>query len=300
MLQVEMQIGDWPGVGLAQLNLGETLRMQGDYGQARDLLERALATVREVGAVHEWRVLACRSRLDLYLGDIVGARQRLALLSDAPDLEQLPEVKTFALLTQALLALHCGEPGCALAHTDEARRLQQGLTNPYDGAATLIVLGHAATAAGHYADARAAYQQAVSLCEMLKAPTLAAEGYAGLANAAAAEGNGEEALAHVEALLAILAEHPRAGVDEPFSTYLACYRVLAAAGDRRATHILAQGYALLMDYAEHIEDEALRQSFLENVPEHRELRRLYAQHTASQPRGDEHPAGHSDAQRLAS
>lgn len=191
-----------------------------------------------------------------------------------------PEVKTFALLTQALLALQVGEPERALARAEEARRLQQGPTNPYEAAAGLIVLGHAAAAAGHLADAREAYQQAVGLCEMLKAPALAAEGYAGLANAAFCEADSAAALVHVEAILAILAEHPRVGVDEPFTTYLACCRVLVAAGDSRADAVLAQGHALLVDYAEHIEDEALRQSFLENVAEHRDLHALYTQHAA--------------------
>ncbi len=90
-----------------------------------------------------------------------------------------PEVKTFALLTQALLALQVREPERALARAEEVRRLQQGPTQPYEAAA------------GHLADARAAYQQAVSLCEMLKAPALAAEGYAGLANAAFCEGDSQ-------------------------------------------------------------------------------------------------------------
>ncbi|MFN8497985.1 MAG: BTAD domain-containing putative transcriptional regulator [Anaerolineae bacterium] len=295
MLQLEMQIGDRPGVGMAQLNLGETLRMRGEYGRARELLERGLATVREVGAVDELKAVACLSRLDLYLGDIVGARQHLALLSDAPGPAPQPEVKTFVLVTQALLALQMGDPQRALACAEEARRLQQGPTNPYETAATLIVLGHAAAAIKQWADAREAYQQAVGLCEMLVAPTLAAEAHAGLANVAGAEGKVEDALAHVEAILAILAEHPRVGLDEPFTTYLACYRVLAAACDPRAADILAQGYALLLDYAEQLADEALRQSFLENVLEHRELRRLSMQHTGYRQHDDEHPSLHSSA-----
>ena len=277
MLQLELLIGDWPAAGLAQLNLGETRRMQGDYGRARDLLERGLAIVCEVGSAHAWRALACLSRLDLYVGDFGSAEQRFAALVEAMGQAPAPEVQTFVLVTQALLALQLGEPERALAHAQAARQLQQGPSNPYDGAATLIVVGHAAAAVEQWTDARAAYQQAVSLCEMLAAPTLAAEAHAGLANVASAMGNGDEALAHVEAVLGLLVEHPQVGVDEPFTTYLAGYHVLAAAGDPRARAILAQGHVLLMGYAGHIEDQALRKSFLENVAEHRELRQLYTQ-----------------------
>ena len=135
-----------------------------------------------------------------------------------------------------------------------------------------------AAAAARWTEARAAYGQAVSLGETLNIRDLAAEGHAGLANVAIGTGDSARALAHAEVVLAILAEGPRVGLDEPFLTYLACYRVLAAAHDGRACDILGQGHARLVEYAGHIEDEALRECFWENVAEHRELRQLYGQH----------------------
>ena len=277
VLALELTIGDRRSAGLAQLSVGETQRMQGDYGQARDLLERALANLGEVGATHELRALACMSRLDLYLGDAASAGQRLTQLAAATNPAPAPEVKSFALLTQALLALQRGNPARALAHAEAARQLQQAPGNSYEGAATLIVMGHAAAAAAQWDQAQAAYEQAVGLAEMLNIRDLVAEGHAGLANAAIGTGDSAAALAHAEAILALLAEQPRVGLDEPFLTYLACYRVLAAAHDPRASHVLARGHARLLEYADHIADEALRQSFLENVAEHRELRQLYVQ-----------------------
>ena len=43
-----------------------------------------------------------------------------------------------------------------------------------------------------------------------------------------------QALTHVEQVLPVLADHPRAGLDEPFFVYLTCYRILQANHDLRA------------------------------------------------------------------
>ena len=276
MLALARNAGGLESLGMmAQLRLGETQRMQGDYGQARDLLVRAWVNLGEIGSIYALRALACLGRLELYLGDAASAGQRLAQLAAATAPLPLPDVKVFALLTHALLALQRGEAEQALAHAAAARQIQQAPGNPYEEAATLIVMGHAASAAARWPEAQAAYEQAVSLAETLNIHDLAAEAHAGLANVAICTGDSATALVHAEVILALLAEQPCVGLDEPFLTYLACYRVLAATHDARASDILAQGHARLLEYVGRIEDEGLRHSFLENVVEHRELRRLY-------------------------
>jgi len=53
-------------------------------------------------------------------------------------------------------------------------------------------------------------------------------------------------------------------------------RVLAACGEEaRARRVLEEAYTLLMERANKIGDEALRRSFLENVPAHREVMRAW-------------------------
>jgi hypothetical protein len=51
--------------------------------------------------------------------------------------------------------------------------------------------------------------------------------------------------------------------------------VLDAAGDSRAREVLEKGYAELQERANKITDEALRRSFLENVPWNRNLVKLW-------------------------
>ncbi len=276
-----LNLGDYHTLGMVENKIGETLRMVGDYDGASELLKRALATLSEMGSMDELYALAFLSRLELYLGDTSSAQQWLSTLAEKIGPVRSPKLESYTLLTRALLSLQLGEPGPAQAYAEQARQLAQELGNRYDEAATLIVSGHAATAAACIPEARAAYEQAVRLSETLAAPMLAAEAHAGLANIASCEGDDATALTHAAAILEVLSKQRRVGLDEPFITYLACHHALAAVHDQRAATILAEGHTLLKEYADHIANPALRQSFLENVTEHRELRRLYAQYAES-------------------
>jgi hypothetical protein len=97
------------------------------------------------------------------------------------------------------------------------------------------------------------------------------ETLAGLARVALAQDDLSQAQAHVQEILNHLEEGTLDGTYEPFRVYLTCYRVLETDGDPRAGEILATAYDLLQERAAKIKDEAMRCSFLENVPAHREL-----------------------------
>jgi hypothetical protein len=60
-------------------------------------------------------------------------------------------------------------------------------------------------------------------------------------------------------------------VDLPRLVELTCHSVLAAAGDPRALGVLTRAHTFLLTQAGDISDATLRQSFLDNIPEHREL-----------------------------
>jgi hypothetical protein len=121
------------------------------------------------------------------------------------------------------------------------------------------------------AEARTAYQQAITCCDELVDAPLATEPRAGLAQIALAHGDLVQAQRLVEPMLTVLAEQPQAGWNTPFYVYLTCYRVLEENGDPRAATVLQDGQRLLREYADRIADDALRQSFLNNVATHREL-----------------------------
>ncbi len=278
-LRLVPTVGYTWGAGMVQLYLGEAVRMQGEYGLADELLNRAVTILGAIDAVEAFKGRASLGRLHLCLGDYRGAQRWLDELAKGMDRVESVEVQSYAFLTRAWLALHLDDP-TARVYTEQAWQIDRKMGSGYSQAATLLVMGHMEAALGRWAAARLAYQQALMLCERLDTPTLAAEGHAGLARVAVAEGNEALALAHAEAMLGIVAECPRVGLDEPFMVYLTCYQVLAAAHDPRADQVLRAGHTLLQTYAGHITDVVLRRSFLENVPVHWALHTAYRKRLA--------------------
>jgi class 3 adenylate cyclase len=87
-----------------------------------------------------------------------------------------------------------------------------------------------------------------------------------------------EALAHVEDILAYLSGGGTLdGAEEPLWMLLTCYRVLQAQSDERAAGVLETAQATLQERAAKTSDEAMRRSFLENVPYHREIAAAWAE-----------------------
>ncbi len=105
----------------------------------------------------------------------------------------------------------------------------------------------------------------------MKHPHRAIDTKAGLIRIALAQGDTARALALTEEILCYLAEHSIEGILSPFGTYLACIQALQAANDHRADVVLAEAKGILMKTAVMIENQTLKDSYLQNVPAHRAL-----------------------------
>ena len=75
----------------------------------------------------------------------------------------------------------------------------------------------------------------------------------------------------VDTALTLFAQQGLRAAWRPFRVYWYCYQVLQALADPRATPLLEQAHSKLRQIAESIQDQALRHSFLENVPANRAL-----------------------------
>jgi DNA-binding SARP family transcriptional activator/Tfp pilus assembly protein PilF len=236
-LRISREIGDRQGESITLDNLGLILGEDGEYARARTHHEQSLAISREIGD----RSFECNSLTNL------------GLLS-----HQIEDHET---------AREHAEQAIRIAIDIGARRLQS------DG---LTILGHALAGLGQWAEAAAAYQRALDVRRELGQHNLAMESLAGLARISLARGELALAQTRVKEILSYLETNTLDGTEEPFRVYLTCYQVFKAEADPRASDILGMAYHLLQARAAQIGDEALRGSFLENVPAHRELMKEWA------------------------
>lgn len=145
-----------------------------------------------------------------------------------------------------------------------------------DQADALVVTGQILASMNRLEEAICAYQQTIAFCDAADGASEVISARAGSALIVLSQHQTIEASALVEKILATQSEHPAGGVDQPGAVYLACYRVLDALNDSRATGVLERAHRQLLDYANGISDEALRRSYLENATAHRELLQLYS------------------------
>jgi tetratricopeptide (TPR) repeat protein len=147
---------------------------------------------------------------------------------------------------------------------------------PYLEGYALTNLGHIQNALGNLYEAEAVYRAALALREQLGETVLALEIKAGLARLAF-EGN-DLALAQewIAPILAHLETESLDGAEEPLRIYLTCQKILSTAGDCHAAALAAQMQAELQRQADLISDPDLRESFLTQVPYHREIMGIIA------------------------
>ncbi|MFZ1398631.1 MAG: tetratricopeptide repeat protein [Candidatus Promineifilaceae bacterium] len=213
-------------------DLGVFYAKLGDYQQARQLLEQALALARQIGDRYgEAWGLNWLSSVALAQGDAANALQLAkTAISVASDID--------------IQALTFG-----------------GVTKMGDA---LLAQGAFAEAAVYYHKAYTFYQAANQMAEA--ALTLSA-----LGDIALRQQQPDRAMIHIETILAMLAATPEITQGINLCIYWVCYLVLKAQNDPRAAATLAAGQALLMSRADHIDDMAARQTFLSKIVTHRQI-----------------------------
>jgi hypothetical protein len=128
--------------------------------------------------------------------------------------------------------------------------------------------GEAARAAQHFATAGAQFDE-------IGARSFAADARAGLARSQLQLNQMKEAQQLVSEVWNYLQQHGPQGLEFPIRAYLTCAEVFTASGAAQlAQTALAAGQRELQARAAKISDTAWRQSFLENIPEHRTLSQL--------------------------
>ena len=277
-LHLARTLGYLRGENHLKLAIAEVARLQGEYGYAQELIDQALTAHHTFGdLLGEAGAMNDSGYLQLLMGNLLGAQHWFDRWEQTLRAAELLARESFqGILRLALLAHAAGDYAEALRYAEDGWRMACQLDGRASQANALVILGMAHAGLRQLEQAASAYSQALDFYTALEHLHKAAEPRAGLAQIALAQGDLPRARAQAEAMLAALETRPYVGVERPFAIYLACYQVLAATNDARAAGVLHMARRRLQEYASHIPDRALRQSFLENVPAHQALLRAYA------------------------
>jgi class 3 adenylate cyclase/tetratricopeptide (TPR) repeat protein len=259
-------------------DLSNMLFNQGQVVASMELISQVLVINQEVGdRVNEANNVGNRGVSWLQFGVLDEARVDIeaALGMSRAVGDRTSEGAHLANLSRLMLMQ--GQETLALVHARAALDIAVATEAAAWEVISLIYVGNAELALGRVADAGLAYHRAESIAQKI-GNAWRFDAVAGLARVALEEGDTDEAMRLVTILLDQM-ESARAleEADLPRWIELTCYKVLEAASDPRAQGVLATSHDLLIKQADSIPDAALRQNFLGNIPEHREIVALRSQ-----------------------
>jgi predicted ATPase/class 3 adenylate cyclase len=261
------------------LNLGALALDEGDLTHADQCFDKALHIAHETGD---------RLRESLAIGNLgfVALRRgdtARAATYQTRALKLAHEIGTQTLTTEALILLslmthHLGDESDALAYAKTAlQKARVAHTRPLEAQAW-TVLGHIYLTSGQLDDAVEAYRHDLEIRRELDQAHLAMDAFAGLIEVALTRQTPDEARDSADQIARHLDTNTLDGAADPFHIYLMCYRALHVLDDPRAEAILERAHRELRAHAADLPD-ALRVSYLENVPSHREIVACWKMHT---------------------
>ncbi len=232
--QAEYQQGE----GNSLYILGNIALSCGDLSRAERLAQEALAIFREIDSPYgEASAHTLLGRIALRDDHLQEAAEHIeTALSMGRTIHSL-HIVADAMAYQSLYLLRAREPEEALRQARESVSTAQETGVQQTIGDALTILGHAHVAAGESARAHEVYSRALTLRRDTGQHHLTPEPLAGLARAALATDDLEEALTYVDEILAYLEDHPLHGPEEPGRILDICHHILVAADDPRATSL---------------------------------------------------------------
>jgi len=279
-LKIAHHIGDQRGEAAALGNLGNVASDMGDHFEARDFYLQALGIYRQLG---EWRAES------MVLNNLGALAYYLGRYSEAQDFyEQSLHIKwkiedrggggmTYANLSGLFCAM--GDYGNALAYNDKALEILRNPQVPFWEALTLQWRGDTLLAQQNWQAACQAYRQAIALRENLGHQAMLLESMSGLAAALLGTGNtAQSGKTARQVIQALQNSGALEGAVDPLRVYWRLTTVLYRLKEPLASTLLARSLEELQRRAQRIPNQADREVFLHQVPEHRALLALQASH----------------------
>lgn len=249
-------IADMLGERLVSLQMDEQ-----DLALNRALGNRRYQAIALVNLGSGWLRLGAHDRARQYLQD--GLQLAYAVGDRITQANTLTHLST--------LALRSGEQQLALTHASNALDAAVAVKSPEVQAVAWWALGNAELARGAYSDAVVAFEGSHAVALAIGSAT-AHDASTGLARAWLAQGQllpAQQAVAGLHQMLNY--DEALEGTEAPYLIWLTCYRVLAATDDATAKALLQTAHDKLQAEAAMLDPVALRQSFLNDVFEHRAI-----------------------------
>lgn len=271
-LRISRETTDPLGESSAYANLGDIAISQGDYPSAQRYLTQAIRIFKEIGdPIGEHRSLRNLGVVACYQGAFETSKIYLERALQFFKEVGNPQGESDALAFLAMMYHYQGDNTTARNYAQNALTAITDVGARSERANALTHLAHALVELGQYEAAADSYRQALTLRYVMAQINLVQEPVAGLARIALETTDKPEALRYAKQILHHLESKTLEGTEEPFRVYLTCYQALAANDDDRANGFLEYAHHELKTWAERIKDDALRTSFLTNIPAHREL-----------------------------
>jgi tetratricopeptide (TPR) repeat protein len=181
----------------------------------------------------------------------------------------------YALMTLANILCNGEDYVPAVAYAAQAWGINQDLEQKDFDLTILIEWSRALLGLEQWPEAREVCQRLLVVCEQHDEQAYRIYGLAGLGEIAWRNGRSDEAAALAKEIVSKVVEHIPEFFQELFRVYLLCYRILADVDEGEARRVLVEGYGRLMERANKIGDEFLRDQFLENVGVYRDIVQLH-------------------------
>jgi len=178
----------------------------------------------------------------------------------------------YAGLNLGLAHWRMGNSQVALELLEKMEHETVALNDMFGRAAGLAYVGLVQETLGNLARARECFRQAAELYEKIGVRSYAMDACAGLARLALAEGNLTEASVNAMRVWNFLQHYGAQGMEFPVRAYLTCADIFDALDKSEMVRtVVEEGYRELNHRADKISNAQWRKSFLDNVPEHRQI-----------------------------
>jgi hypothetical protein len=197
------------------------------------------------------------------------------------------EMEGHVLCSMAELALRHRDGVRARADAESALDIAVAVRSRQNETCALAASGNADLLLGRWEASARSFQRMEALARDIAFPPAVLDALEGQARLALAQGDIDRATSKLESLVgyadvrdaSMAGRAGGLGGSMEHWIRLTTYKVRARAGDARAAAALAAAHQALLSEAAAIRDEQWRDSFLNNVPEHKEIVELWSQHS---------------------